>query len=79
MTGQRKIVTCALGLGAILVLGFMSSYGGLPTEALTSLNWGVVMLTGTALGANVGEWYMKRPVSSASPKGAKGAAEPEAM
>lgn len=60
MQGSRKLLLCAMGLGSLLALGALTAYGGLPVEAAGTLNWGVVMLTGSALGANVGEWAMKR-------------------
>lgn len=60
MQGARKLILCGMGLGSLLALGALTAYGGLPVEAASSLNWGIVMLTGTGLGANVGEWAMKR-------------------
>lgn len=60
MQGSRKLLLAAMGLVALLVLGVLTARGGLPVDATSTLNWGVVMVTGSALGANVGEWAMKR-------------------
>lgn len=61
MTGTRKLWTLAAGLGALLALALLV-LAGLPVEALEQLVWPVALLTGSALGANVGEhWAKNRP------------------
>lgn len=70
-TGHRKTITTAMGLLALLVLAFLSTFGGLTEDGLSTLSWSIVFLTGSALGANVGEHWTKRPTSA-------GAASPAA-
>lgn len=61
LQGFRKIITCAMGLASLLVLAVLVAKGGLPNDALNTLSWAIVFLTGTALGANVGEHAFKAP------------------
>ena len=64
--GSRKLWTLAMGLGALLGLALLV-LGGLPVDALQELVWPVALLTGTALGANVGEhWARNRPGAAAA-------------
>ncbi len=63
--GSRKVVTCAMGLGALLVLAALSCFGHLPSDGLDTLSWSVVFLTGSALGANVGEHAFKKGPATA--------------
>jgi len=63
MSGNRKIVITAMGLLALLILAFLSAYGSLNDEALSDLSWAVYFIVGTALGANVGEHWTKRPAA----------------
>lgn len=55
MRSQRKTLITGMGLCALLTLGALNSWGGLPAESLDTLAWSVVFLTGAGLGANVGE------------------------
>ena len=66
LEGARKVVTCAMGLGSLLALAALATWGHLPTDALGDLTWSVVFLTGTALGANVGEHAFKKPATVAA-------------
>ena len=65
--GSRKVVTCAMGLAALLVLASLSSFGHLPNDGLDTLSWSVVFLTGSALGANVGEHAFKKVPGASVP------------
>ena len=71
LAGARKIVTCGMGLGSLLVLAGLTSFAHFPTDALETLAWSVVFLTGTALGANVGEHAFKKPSAGAPVEPAK--------
>jgi len=66
MQGARKLVTCAMGLAALLVLAGLVAFAHFPVDALETLSWSVVFLTGTALGANVGEHAFKKAPASAA-------------
>jgi hypothetical protein len=57
---QRKLVMLASGLGSLLTLAALTVMGNLPQDALDTLAWAVVFLTGSAMGANVGEHFAKR-------------------
>lgn len=49
----------SMGLASVLALAGCT-LAGLPVDALSELVWPVVLLTGSALGANVGEHWSKR-------------------
>ena len=60
MANQRKLVMLAAGLGSLMGLAVLSVWGNLPLDALDTLAWAVVFLTGSGMGANVGEHFAKR-------------------
>ena len=70
LAGARKIVTCGMGLGSLLVLAGLTSFAHFPVDALETLSWSVVFLTGTALGANVGEHAFNKPTAAVAPAAA---------
>ena len=59
MNGARKLLMLLAGLSCVLVLAGLT-LAGLPVDALAELVWPVVLLTASAMGANVGEHWSRR-------------------
>lgn len=61
MQGARKLIVALAGIVATVALPLAGAGVGAPEEAIGSALWAVVAIVAAYGGANVGEWFTRRP------------------